>query len=948
MKLTFPGPLGAALLALTIAVTAQAQSTTGSILGDVQDASGARLPGATIRVMNEQTGATRETITNELGSFQFAALPPSDYSLTAELTGFATLTKKNIRLPLSSQIKIDFTLEVASASETVTVTEEAPLVETTENAVKTLIDSQRIQELPLKSRDFLDLAMLAPGVVSDQASAATGQTDSISFGGMSEGNKSIWLEGIDFNDEVTGGGTGISSATRTSIAQEAIQEFQVMANNYSSEFGRSGSGVINIVTKSGGNELHGNAFFFRRDDAFDKPNYFAQDVQPFTTNQWGGTVGGPIQKGSKFFFFSYERRTDDRSVSLTIPSQLVNFARSLGYDTRTDIPQTRGVHNYVGKITMNLTSAHTLNVMYLYDKRLYTNVDSGGTRSGDSGYNEPRLSYFVVGNLTSLLGQNTVNEFRFNRSIQKLDRIGVNRVLPELRFPTISFGADPTQIRSQYNWIVSDTVSRHFVGLGEHDFKFGGDFNWVEVTSRLNQQEAGLFEFLQDRPVVPGDASSLPFRYTQGITLPCTPERQTYVKECGTLAALNRSINKAAWFVNDTWRVRSNLTFNMGLRYDITWLKGDLNGKDIPDNINESDFFTRLIFGDLRGQNFKPHPSPQQNWSPRWGFAWDPFSDKKMSVHGGYGIYYDRITTNSLRTIVAGYPGYVTTAIGNDSRTAPNLPNSFFPNRPPTGLLSERGANSFIMPSRTGAYPYTQQYAFGVNRQLADEYAFSADYIYMFGLHFSRNYNLNGRLPNGSFPLIAAGTRMQQTDYGNTYRIRMLQLRLQKRFSNKLGFLFGYTAGRALGYSTAPVSDYDLNADLGPLPNDVRHRIVSNFIYELPYKVQFGGVLTWNTAAPYNITTGADNNRDGQNTDRPAGVGFNSGRGDSFFTLDLRASKKFAIRERMNIEVLWEMFNMFNTVNFTSYNGNRASSTFGQPRVALDPFQAQLGFKFTF
>lgn len=935
------------ILPVPIVPSAEAQSTTGTILGDVQDSSGARLPGATIRVLNEQTGAARETITSELGSYQFSALPPAEYTVTADLTGFAKVSRQNIKLPLSSQIKIDFTLEVASASETVNVTEEAPLVDTTENAIRTLIDSQRIQELPLKTRDFLDLAMLAPGVVADQASAATGQTDSISFGGMSEAYKSIWLEGVDFNDEVTGGGTGISSATRTAIAQEAIQEFQVMANSYSAEFGRSASGVINIVTKSGGNDFHGNVFYFRRDDSFDKPNYFAQQVQPFRTNQLGGTLGGPLRKSKAFFFFSYEHRADDRSASLTIPAALRDFARNLGYDTRTDVPQTKRVSNYDGKLTFNLHPSHTLNVMYLYDKRLYTNVEVGGLNSGDSGYNEPRLSYFLVANLTSLLGQNTVNELRFNRSIQKLDREGTNQTKPELTFPSIRFGQDPTQIRSQYNWIVSDTVSRHFVARGQHDFKFGGDVNIVPVTSMLNQSEEGQFEFLRDQPVIAGDPSTLPFRYTQGITLPCTQARSGYVKNCGKLAALNRSISKGALFMNDTWRARPNLAFNMGLRYDITYLRGDLNGKDFPNEVPEPQFYSRLIFGDLRGQNFKPHPSPQKNWSPRFGFSWDPFNDKKTSIHAGYGIYYDRITTNALRTIVAGYPGYVTTAIGNDARQT-GVPNSFFPNQPPSGLLSESGTNSFIMPSRTGQYPYTQQYSAGIQRDLGRTYVFASDYVYMFGMHFSRSRNLNGRLPDGTYPLIRTGTRMQLTDYGNIYRIKMLQLRLQKRFSNKLGFLFGYSLGSARAFANSPVSDYNLNADWGPQPNDVRHRIVSNAIYELPLGINFGGVLTWNTAAPYNITTGRDDNRDGVNNDRPAGVGFNSARGDSFFTFDLRTSKKFSIRDRANIEVLWEMFNVSNAVNFVTYQGNQLSSTFGKPRAALDPFQAQLGFKFSF
>src|SRR5215467_4447318 len=264
--------VGFVLLSLALASTLYAQSTTGSILGDVTDSSGARLPGATVRLVNEGTGAARDVLTNEVGSYRFDALQPVEYTVTVEFQGFATATRKNIKVPVASQVKADFSLQVASSAETVLVNETAPVVETTESAVKTLVDNQRIENLPLKSRDFMSLALLAPGVVMDQTVANNASTGlpPISFGGVSSRYKSIWFEGVDFNDEVTGGGSQVSQPTRTTIAQEAIQEFQVMANSYSAEFGRSASGVINIVTKSGTNNFHGNGFYFLRDDAFAK------------------------------------------------------------------------------------------------------------------------------------------------------------------------------------------------------------------------------------------------------------------------------------------------------------------------------------------------------------------------------------------------------------------------------------------------------------------------------------------------------------------------------------------------------------------------------------------------------------------------------------------------------------------------------------------------------
>ncbi len=289
-----------ALAAWLAPAAAIGQTTTGTILGEVKDSTGGSMPGVTVTAVNQANGLTREAVTDELGNYRFSAMPAGLYTVKASLAGFKEATRADVRLAINSQVSAPFTLEVGGLEETITVTEQAPLVNTTENVVRTLVDTQQIASLPLKSRDFLDLTLLAPGVVADQGSASGGQTDSISFGGMSENYKSVWLEGVDFNDEVTGGGSSLSSATRIALAQEAIQEFQVMANSYSAEFGRSASGAINILTKSGGNQVRGAGFYFRRDDAFDKPNYFAVTVPPFKIEQYGATVGGPVKQNKLF------------------------------------------------------------------------------------------------------------------------------------------------------------------------------------------------------------------------------------------------------------------------------------------------------------------------------------------------------------------------------------------------------------------------------------------------------------------------------------------------------------------------------------------------------------------------------------------------------------------------------------------------------------------------
>lgn len=928
-----------------------AQTTTGTILGEVKDTTGGALPGVSVTAVNRANGARRETVTDMLGTYRFTALPPGSYDISVALAGFKAVTRTDVRLPINSQVNVPFSLEMASLSETVTVTETAPLVDTTEQVVRTLIETKQIQSLPLKTRDFLDLTMLAPGVVSDQASASGGNTDSISFGGMNENYKSVWLEGIDFNDEVTGGGSSLSSATRIALASETIQEFQVMANSYSAEFGRSASGAINIVTKSGGNDVHGSGFYFRRDDAFDKPNYFAEDVPPFKIEQYGATVGGPIRQNRLFYFGSWERRNNNRSAQVNIPLAIRDFVASLGYDARTDIPVTADENNYFAKATYLASQNHTVNFTYMYDHRDLLNQQVGGDSAGDHGYDDKRRAWLVIGNLTSVLGSNMVNELRLSASHQSLDRVlqagTVSR--PELRFPTVQFGqaSNVPQGRTQDNYILTNATSLHFVARGTHDLKFGFEANIVPTTSTINQSFNGLFEFSSDRPVDPADPGTLPFRFTQGIELR------------GRLAALNRDVSIYSTFVNDQWRPSNRLTLNLGVRYDFQFWRGDLNGQDVPSDIPIEEFWVRHMVGDLRGQNFKPVPNDLDNIAPRLGVTWDPAGDGRTVVRGGYGMYYDQINTTTLRSVVGGYPGFITTQIANDARSGARIPNDFFPNLPTTALPEAQGS-SFRVASATAESPFTHQATVGATRQLGADYALSFDYVYMRGEHFPVTLNVNARRPDGTFPLLDSGLRLLLYDDAAPIRIHQAQFRLQKRFAGRLGFLVGYTLGSAktIADNGTPSNKYDLMSDYGPSNNDVRHRFVGNVIYELPYAIQVGGIVTANSAPPYNITTGVDLNRDGDNNDRPDGVGFNAARGDSFFQTDIRVSKKFQFGGDVQAEVLWEMFNVFNTVNFNNYQGNQSAQPgftstgiptgFGRPRQAFDPFQGQLGFKLIF
>ena len=967
-----------AIAVLTLLPAAGAQSTSGSILGDVSDPSGAVLPGATLRALNERTGASRETLTNETGSYRFSGLAPDRYTVSVELSGFRAVTRLGVILPVAGEVKVDFQLEVGQVTESVTVTEVAPLVETTQNTIRTVIDNQRVEELPLRNRDFMDLMLLAPGVTLDQSSIRRDTTDSVSFFGMGEQYKSIWLEGVDFNDEVTTGGTNISRSTRTRLGQEAIQEFQVMSSGYSAEFGRTATGAVNVVIKSGGNDVHGSGFYFLRDDSFDKPPFIVRngvagpvsDPPQRKKQQFGGTIGGPIARDRAFFFGSVERQVQDTSTEVTIPDDVESFVNSLnlGYDTSRFVPQNREEINAVGKFSFNLNPSNTLNLTYLYDDNDEFNKDVNSSIAADGGFDDLSSSYFASANLTSLIGTGIVNEFRLNRSIQRLFRSapgGSTKFLPTLVFPSVEIGTSDSvpQGRIQKNWILANTMSHQF---GNHGLKWGAEMNDVEALVDSNNVFNGSYLFTCEE--ITCAEFGKPARYRASFNLRFDRGETSDP----TIASMSRDLDMYAFFVNDTWRVRPNFTLNMGLRYDLRVFEGDIGG---PDPFEEpgfsrdhpEDVWIAVALGQagaLGVRNWRPAPNDTLDLSPRFGFSWDLTGSGKAVVRASYGIFHDRINTITLRGTVFGYNGLITQSVQVSNP-------DFFPIIPNAAQLPALASGRPSVPSPTGNTPYTQQSNGGFQYAITPDMAFSADFTHILGLKFGMNRNVNAPLPlseTGGKRVCPFGARLKlagaaeclrmrlSLDQGNRIHINTLSLRLERRFSERLGFLLGYTIGDGKQYSGAtfgpaqPGDAYDKfnELDFGPLENDVRQRFTGNVIYTLPYEINVSSIVTANSAPPYDHTTGRDDNLDFIRNDRPPGIRYNALRGDNYFQMDLRLSKKFAFDESKNVEVLWEMFNVFNTQNLSNFNGNARSSTFKKARAALAPFQAQLGLKFTF
>ena len=910
-----------------------AQSTNATVDGTIRDDQGGVLPGVTVTVIKSDTGLTRSVVTGERGSYRVSELPPGRYTIKAELPGFASVERQDIVLALGNNLTLNLELKVAAVQETVTVTGQSPLVETSQKSLETNITPAEVDDLPVKGRQFVDLALLAPGVTVDTASANSA-TDSISFGGFNEQFKSLWLEGIDINDEVTGGGSGLSNASRHTFSQESVQEFQIVANQYSVEFGRSGSGVINILTKSGSNRLAGRGYYFLRDDAFDKPNAFATGKVPFRQQQFGATLAGPVVRDKVHSFASYERQIYDDVVTVNVPA----FVLPIITDPRTEVPRPLRQHNFFGKLTATLSARHYLSATGMYGNQDRKAQDLGGNIAGDGGFNEKAHDVYVAGAITSVFTNNFTNQLRLAYSDAVKDRFPSGEPGPRIIFPSISFGQATNfpQTREQINYIVMNTMNLHREGWGgTHDFKGGFEINVSRGPRTINTAFNGEYLFTADALPVAGVPSTFPARYRTAT---------------GT-GALDRDVDMYAFFFEDNWRVAPGLTLSAGVRYDLQALRGDLDGEPLPADIPAEQFWTRFVEGDLAGRNWIAYPNDKNNVGPRIGFAWDPGNTGRTVVRGGYGVFFDQIWTNDTGNVVQNYPNVFTQQFANDARVT-GIPNTFFPGTPPVSLLSATGSTAVQVPNAGAESPSTQQSSIGIQRQVGSHNSVSADYIHVLGLHFRRAYNANARQPDGTFPLLRSGTVITVGDYGNRIDSDQVQLKFERRMSNNLSFRTAYTYMRVFQFLETPVDKTNRDADWGPAPNDTRHRVVVSSVYRAPFDIQLGTIITAMSAPPYNITTGVDSNGDRDINERPIENGVMiapfSARGDRYFSIDLRTSRSFRLPGDRRIEVLWEMFNLTNTTNFGGYDGNMRSTFFGQPRFALPPFQGQLGVRLDF
>jgi len=926
-------------------------------------------------------GVMRHAVTDDAGRYQIAALPIGDYRVEIRAHGFQTQIREKIRIEVARRVTQDFQLQVGDVAQEVSVTTTGTdLVERATISVGTVIDRERVQTLPLNGRYFLDLGLLAPGSVTPPQGAFSSApirglgSFSITTAGNREETINYVINGITLNNL-----TNSSITFQPSIG--AVQEFKVDNSTLSAEYGQSSGAVVNIATKSGANEFYGELFEFFRNDALDARNFFtfnAGQPPPFKRNQFGGQFGGPIVADKVFFFTSYEglRQRQRLPINSLVLSDGQRAAASdpvivklLELIPHANLVDSAGTSRFVGSASAVVdTDQWSVDVSYNYDKddrwhgyySVYRTSLVEPTRNGntipDFGNTTFQLRQVFTLNETHIFTPMLVNELRFgfNRFSSATTpnaqlnptQFGIrNGIIDPIGLPQISiagglnFGGpsiNPSG-RGDTTFIAGDSFNYQ---LGSHSLKAGGEFR--QFLNNNFRQGTGSFNFPTVAAFIAGTANSFSV----------------------TLGSQSSSIAEGAlgFFVQDTYKVRPNLTLELGLRYEWNMTPTERYDRFILfDPATASLVRVNADVDDVYHQNNK-------NVQPRLGFAWDPFGDGKTSVRGAYALQTDQPMTS----IVIGTTTNPPLAIPLTLSGAIRLDNAV-QLAGPAGLAPQSIAHDFDN-------AYLQSWNFNVQRELFRNLAFSVGYFGSKGTHLISRRNLNqpingvrpfARLSQSSpiLPSASLGNVTQVESAGNS-SYNALWATGSQRLTHGLQFSVSYTWSKSLDYNSFSTGgiigqdSYNLRGDRGLSDFDARHRFVVNGIYDLPFNGnaflegwQLAAIVQVQSGSPVNIITSNSTVNGVANTLRPdvtgpvATIGTvdkwfdtsvfravtrfgNLGRnviiGPGFSNTDFSVIKNTTLGEKLRLQFRAEFFDLFNHANFGPPGAVVGTPTFGQ------------------
>jgi hypothetical protein len=946
-------------LAFGFSCAAQTSRVAGAIQGSVVDQSGSPIAGATVTVRNQGTNQTRTMLSNAQGFFRAGELRVGQYELRVESPGFSPYVNTGIVASIGRVVQIAVQLAPATVQQQITVSEQPPPIDPTQTTEATTIDRERIEESPVVSRNYLDFVLLAPQLTRSNIQGATGGKSALAdsgftFAGLRSRSNSLYIDGVENNDEFTG-------SARTELSPETVQEFQVVNNGLSAESGGGASGPINVVTKSGVNILHGDAFLFVQNGALNAKDPLTNENEPPELRRFraGMSAGGPVVRGRTFYYLAGEQEGahgDDSSLISPSVASAINIVLDAGgfprITARTVNPAlfrtARAETEISGRLDHQIKNKHSLLLKYAL-----TNNREAGDAFNTGGLVDPSgrgSSYIedqgVTGSLTSVLSNSALNSARFQLSTRKAVLRTADQIGPEITIAgLVDFGRpyDGNDNRRENHYELADVAS---VARGQHLYSLGGGLDWIHENVSAYDGFGAVYIFPSLNAFLNGEPDQYRQAFGNSNTRFATP--------------------KYSGFIQDHWAVASHFTIDVGIRYDLEHLPAQFR-QDVND------------------------------LAPRIGFAYSP--SPNWALRAGFGIFFDRYLLAAVNGGLEknGLQAFEQVA---DGQAAADIFQS---------QLGGGAENpiSLIRPSIFTADPNLQTSrseiaTAGAEHLITRNLTVSATFLFARGVRLSRIRNTNLpppvvltpsnalslEIPN-PFPqqlgrLVFPPARVS-SQYDNIYQwenhagsvYNGLSLSLNRRLSNEISFSGSYTFSKAIDdasdFNEQPENPYALHAERALSANDQRHRSVFSGTFDLPFgdaedgkkssgvmdklfgNVEAAPILIIASGRPINPQTGFDANRSGAFplSSRPLGFSRNSLATPTQVQFDLRVLKFFKIGDHGKLDFVAESFNVLNHTNVFALNqfygpGSSPISAFTTPNQASVPRQLQFSIDFEF
>ena len=968
------------VVALCLAAVPAFAQQQASISGRVVDASSLGLPGATVTVTSQSTGFTRTVVTAETGGYAVPNLEPGIYTILIELPGFTSVRRPDVQLTAGTAFTLEFRMDIAAIEQEVVVTAEAPLVETTTNQLGGSLSSREIEEIPSNFRNFTALTQLVPGITPNPAASSFEGGQVVANGTPSQQNVYL-IDGMYNNDDRLGGSQG----TQVRGVLDNIDEYQVLSNQYSAEFGGGAGAIINMITRGGTNNFNGRAYTYFRDDRFNARGHFLPAGAPKPderTLQTGFGVGGPILRDRAHFYFTVERDHEDIAGQKRFPAAAAPLAR--------DMVGTFSVRatNYFGRGDVQLNPRNILSVRWLLEtaptrgEGFNTNTETIDAQGWESDWD-----HLVSGTYTAVVSDRASNVVRVGRISEELgtgaqaffdgdvkqigfagrDPLAIGQRNVHASYITGKGGEGlNTRIRT---YVLDESFSYFAPRLfgSEHNFKVGGGLSFNEMPPRTTFS-SGTFQFRGDAPYNPADPSTFPFQFNLTVGPPNDWGYEVFSRD-----------RRFYSFAEDKWHVARNLTLNLGLRYD------------------------------------RQHQTPDStlNFAPRLGVAWDLTGTGNTVVRGGIGKFYAyppvvldlTLQQNAIRTrfpsIAINETHPLASVVLQPDMISDSQGNPGVASLSPAGRAAVNQLRDQILAGATfnpnpwvdspdRKLPYTWSWSAGINHQFSANAAVAADYV----ANVSRdqlgiidlNEPINGIRPGADvidpsgvlIPIEARATRFArilQVQTGSTFdgNYQSLQLSALKRMANRWSGRLAYTLQESnyvgLGNPDARRVwlDNDPRADYGRFTSDRRHVFAASGTINPWRSLNVATVVSAISGAPVNEIVGRDVNGDLDVNDRPIrGIDdtlfpirsaldaqgravINGLEGPGSFLVDMSFRYSVPLANGLeSLDLFYDIFNVLNRENLVAPTGNRASSTFMVPTAAQFPRQMQFGIRVRF